>query len=257
MKAEKASKTKKPRRTFKEVICSRSLWKKIGKIAIILAVVAAVAVSVYFILRACGFTTVDDYLELRNNLGDSVWFWIIIGLLQIVQVIFIPISNQIVTVPLALIFPANELWKVWLSAWISIWIATLILYFVGRWGGDKLLKWILTDEEQVKKCEGFLKKHRNYYILLMILPFPDDVVTVLAGTCRFGFLYVLFASLFTRGLDTAISVFGFGLLAKYWWGWVVLIGGFVLLTLATILWGKCDKKKNAPIVKSNHKNRRK
>lgn len=234
--------------SIKEHLKSKSLWKKIGKIAIILGVIAIIAVSSYFILRACGFTTADDYLKLREDLGSSFLFWLVIGLLQIVQVIFIPISNQIVTVPLALIFPANELWKVWLSSWISIWIATLILYFIGRWGGDKLLRWILNDEEQVKKCEEFLKRHRNYYILLMILPFPDDVVTVLAGTCRFGFLYVLFASLFTRGLDTAISVFGFGLLAKYWWGWILLIGGFILLTVATILWGKRDKKKNAPIV---------
>ena len=68
----------------------------------------------YLILYSLGFTTSESLLALRDKLGDSILFWFVIGLCQIFQVIFIPITNQIITVPLALIFQ-DELWKVFLK----------------------------------------------------------------------------------------------------------------------------------------------
>jgi uncharacterized membrane protein YdjX (TVP38/TMEM64 family) len=216
---------------------------KILKTILIVLIIAALAVSVYFILRSLGFTDKEKFIELRTRLGESFLFWFIIGCLQIIQVIFIPVSNQIITAPIAVIFPINELWKVWLTSWISIWIATLILYFIGRWGGQKLLNWVLSDKKQTEKCANFLNKGWMFYPLGMLLPLPDDIVTVLAGTGKMKFWYVFICSLLTRALDTSISVFGFGILAKNWWGWLIMIGGFILLTIGSIWLFKYQKKK--------------
>ena len=208
---------------------------------IVMAVIAAVAVGVYFILKACGFTTKEDFVALRDRIGDNVWFWIVVGLLQVVQVIFIPLTNQIITVPLALVFN-DELWKVWITSWISIWIATLILYWIGRSGGRALLKWILNDEEQTERCSNWLRRGWIFYPICMLLPLPDDVITTLAGTAKIKFLFVLICSFFTRGIDTACSVYGWGYLTRWWWGWVLLIIGNILLFVLTFFLWKIDKK---------------
>ena len=210
------------------------------KSIIVLLALAIVAVGVYFILRACGFTTAEDYLSLRDRIGDNIFFWLIIGLLQVVQVIFIPITNQIITVPLALVFN-NELWKVWITSWISIWLATLILYWIGRLGGKKVLAWILNDEEQTERCTKWLNKGWIFYPICMLLPLPDDVITTLAGTAKMKFWFVAICAFITRGIDTACSVYGFGYLAKFWWGWIILGVGIVILFVLTFLLWKIDQ----------------
>lgn len=217
---------------------------QILKTLLIIGIIAVIGVSCYFLLRGLGFTNKDKFIELRNKLGDSVWFWLIIAGLQIFQVIFIPISNQIITVPLALMFPTNELWKVFLCSWLSIWVATLILYLIGRLGGKKILGWVLKDKEQVEKCTNWLKKGRFYYVAGMLLPLPDDIVTVVAGTSGFGFLYVTIASFFTRAIDVSCSVWGLGYLTRYWWGWIIIIVGIILLGIGTWLFKKYDKRKS-------------
>ncbi len=212
------------------------------KTIIVIAVLVAIAVGVYFILRACGFTKAEDYIALKNKFGDSVVFWLIVGLLEIIQVIFVPLTNQIITVPVAMVFN-DELWKVWLTAWISIWLATLILYWIGRVGGPKLLKWILNDQEQVEKCTNFLNRGWIFYPIGMILPLPDDVITTLAGTAKMNFFFVAVCSFFTRALDTAFSVFLYGYAVRHPWLWIVIIVGTIGLFVLTFFLWKRDQKK--------------
>lgn len=213
------------------------------KTLLVIVIIAAIAISAYFILKACGFTTAEDFKALRDRLGDSFVFWLVIALLQIFQVIFIPISNQIITVPLALIFPVSDLWKVLLCSWLSIWFATIILYIIGRFGGEKILKWLLKDQEQVDKCTFFLNKGWIFYPVAMLLPLPDDIITILAGTSKMNFVFVLISSFFTRAIDVACSVWGIGYLTRAgWWGWLLLVVGVCLLGLMTFLFYKWDKK---------------
>ena len=215
------------------------------KTVIVIAILVAIAVGVYFILRACGFTKAEDYIALKNKFGDSVVFWLIVGLLEIVQVIFVPLTNQIITVPVAMVFN-DELWKVWLTAWISIWLATLILYWIGRVGGPKLLKWILNDKEQVEKCTNFLNRGWIFYPIGMLLPLPDDVITTLAGTAKMNFFFVAICSFFTRALDTAFSVFLYGYAVRHPWLWIVIILGTIgLFVLTFFLWKHDQKKRKA------------
>lgn len=220
----------------------KKVLKIVIKSLVIVAIFAILAVSVYFILKACGFTTKEDFIRLRDNLGDSFLFWLVVGLLQIVQVIFIPLSNQLITVPLSLMFPTSELWKVWITSWLSIWLATIILYFIGRFAGKKILNWILSDKEQTEKCANFLKKGWIFYPIGMLLPLPDDIITILAGTSKMNFIFVIICSCLTRLVDTACSVYGWGFLTRYWWGWVILGVGIILLGVMTLLFYKWQKK---------------
>lgn len=221
----------------------QKILKIILKSLVVLVIVAGIAVGAFFILRACGFTSKDDFLRLRDNLGDSIWFWLVVALLQIMQVIFIPISNQIITVPLALCFPVNELWKVFLCSWLSIWAATIVLYFIGRFGGGKLLNWLLGDKEQTEKCTKFLNRGWMFFPIGMLLPLPDDILTIIAGTAKMNVWFIIVCSFCTRAIDVACSVFGLGLLTRYWWGWVLLAIGVLALGVVTLLLVLREKKR--------------
>ena len=218
---------------------SKQTKSTIIKSLILVGIIAIIAVSAYFILRACGFTTVEDFNRLRDDLGDSFTFWLVITLLQIIQVVFIPITNQIVTVPVALIFK-NELWKVFLSSWAGIFLGSIALYFIGRYGGRKILGWILSDKEKAERCSNWMNKGKAFYPMGMLIPFvPDDVLTTLAGTAKFKFWYVLSVVAVTRGICCAFSVWGWGYLTQFWWGWIILAVGLVgLLALTYLLFKK-------------------
>lgn len=200
---------------------------------------AVIAVSTYFILRACGFTSTEEFERLRDDLGDSFAFWAIVTALQVIQVVFIPITNQIVTVPIALIFK-DELWKVFLSSWAGIFIGSIILYFIGRYGGRKILSWILSDKEKAERCSNWMNKGKAFYPMGMLIPFvPDDILTTLAGTAKFKFWYVLSVVAVTRGICCAFSVWGWGYLTQWWWGWIILVAALVgLLGLTYLLFKK-------------------
>lgn len=206
---------------------------------ILVGIIVIIAVSAYFILRACGFTSVEDFTRLRDDLGDSFTFWVVVTALQVVQVVFIPITNQIVTVPVALIFK-NELWKVFLSSWAGIFIGSIILYFIGRYGGRKILSWILSDKEKAEKCSNWMNKGKAFYPAGMLIPFvPDDILTTLAGTAKFKFWYVLVVVAITRGICCAFSVWGWGYLTQWWWGWIILVAALIgLLGLTYLLFKK-------------------
>lgn len=213
------------------------------KALLLIAIIGSIAILGYFILKWCGFTTTEDFTKLRDTIGDNIWFWLIISALQVFQVVFIPISNQIITVPIALLFP-NDLWKVFLFSWLGIFIGTIILYFLGRFGGEKVLGWLLGDKNKVDRCTNFLKKGKAFYIIGMLIGFiPDDILTTLAGTSKYNFWYVLLVSALTRAICCFASVWGWGFLTRYWWGWLILgVGLSILLTITIILFVKERKK---------------
>lgn len=233
-------KSKKPNKIF-------NFFKKNKKIILkallIIAIIGAIAGTTYGILYACGFTSVEKFRELRDKLGDSLGFWAIIVALQIVQVVLIPISNQIISVPVAILFN-NELWKVFVSSFIGVEIGTIILYFIGRFGGEKILGFILSDKEKVKHTQEFMRKGKSFYpIGMLIFIIPDDILTTLAGSAKYNFLYVLIVSFLTRAVCVATSVFGFGFIPKYPWIIAPLIIGLGLIVFFTIYFFRKELKK--------------
>lgn len=200
------------------------------KSLLVIAIIVAIALSTYYTLIGLGFT---DFAKIRNELGDSIWTYVAIVFLQIIQVIFIPISNQVVTIPACLAFP-DCLWKVYVSSVIGIEAGTLCLFFIGRFGGRKLLNWILNDKDETEKCAVVLQKGRAFYPIGMISGFiPDDILTTLAGMSGYNFLYVLIVSVCSKLICVATTVWGWGYLTRYWWGWVIMIVGSILLLIAT------------------------
>lgn len=221
-----------------------TILKTIGKSALLVAILIVIAGAAYGILYACGFTSVGKFIELKGKMGESVGFWAVVVALQTFQVVFIPISNQIISAPLSILF-SNELWKVCLSSFIGIEIGTIILFMIGRFGGTKVLNFILGDKEKTEHCKKFMQKGRAFYPLGMIIfIIPDDCLTTLAGVARYNFFYVLVVSIITRGICVAASVFGIGYATKYPWLWFVLAFGLSCIAVFTVFYFKRTIKEN-------------
>lgn len=212
--------------------------KLLLKCLLILAIIGVMAGAVYGLMCLLGVSTIKGLQEVVNEYG--FWAYGIIVLLQVIQVVFIPVSNQIITVPAIAvigIIPA------FFCSWIGIEIGTIILYFIGRKGGGKLLAWLLSDKEKADKFGELVKTRKLFYPVAMCIPFvPDDLITTLAGVGKLNFWYVLIVSIITRGICTAMTVFSFGVLTQTWWGILILCIGVIILVFLSYIFLRYEPK---------------
>lgn len=201
--------------------------KLILKASLVLLIFVAMALLVFGLMKLLKVDTIDGLREMVNSYG--VWAYCIIILLQIVQVILIPVSNQVITIPAIAVV---GIWQAFFCSWIGIEIGTIVLYFIGRNGGGKFLTWLLSDKEKADKFGHLVKTRKLFYPVGMLIGvIPDDLLTTLAGVGKLNFWYVLIVSIVTRGICTAATVFSFGILTQTWWGIMLLcIGGILLVT---------------------------
>ena len=212
--------------------------KIIGKAFLVLLIIGVMAGAVYGLMALFGVNTIDGLREVVNSYG--IWAYGIIVLLQIIQVVFIPISNQIITIPAIAVI---GIMPAFICSWIGIEIGTIILYFIGRYGGGKLLAWLLSDKEKAEKFGNLVKTRKLFYPCAMCLGvIPDDLITTLAGLAKLNFWYVLVVSVITRGICVAATVFSFGILTQTWWGIVLLCVGFGLLALIGYIFLRYEPK---------------
>ena len=72
----------------------KKIVQLILKALLLVSIITGIAVGVYFALKNANF------VQMKDKLGDTIWFWLIIGLLQIVQVIFShPRNEKLLGVP--------------------------------------------------------------------------------------------------------------------------------------------------------------
>lgn len=212
--------------------------KIVLKALLILIVIGVMAGLVYGLMTLLGVSTIDGLQRVVNEYG--IWAYGIIVLLQIIQVVFIPISNQIITIPAIAVV---GIMPAFICSWIGIEIGTIILYLIGRYGGGKLLAWLLSDKEKADKFGSLVKTRKLFYPVAMVIGvIPDDLITTLAGVGKLNFWYVLIVSIITRGICVAMTVFSFGLLTRTWWGIVILCVGFACLIAIGYLFLRYEPK---------------
>ena len=184
------------------------------KVLIFLIIVCTIGSVIYLIMHLTGIDTIDGLQEFCNKYKE--YSYTIIIFLQVVQVIFIPISNQIITIPAIAVLGVVP---AFVCSFIGIEIGTIILYFIGRYGGGKFLQWLLGDKEKAEKIKNLVNSRRLFYpVGMLIAIIPDDLLTTLAGVAKMNFWYVFIVSAITRALCIAYTVFGIGLLSSTWWG---------------------------------------
>ena len=222
--------------------------KTIIKVLLLLGI--GVAISGVFLLIAylTGVIYVDGGLkfntELFNSLKDSPWLYIVYMLVASIGATLLcmnPLGTGLFTWLGIALFGAN--YKCFLATFGACLLSYLIIDFIGRFGGSKLIIKIF-GEEEYKKTEKLINEKGITYIPIMyLLPiFPDDMICLVVGSMRFKWwLHMLYASI-GKSVGTATIVFGVSLIPKEQflpisidklYNWLVLIA--VIIVYVTIL----------------------
>ncbi len=226
--------------------------KLLGKFLVLILGVVAVSGITLFVLWACGVVSFEDGIKFNSELFmsfKSAWYgWIVFILLQTVLSMFlcaIPAAAMGLTLLCMTVY--TEPWQAFVISFIGAMIASGVLYVIGRFGGYKLCTRFLGR----KDCDRALTLLRNkgtvYFPLLMALPtFPDEALTMMAGTIKMSLAWFVPSVVIGRGVGIAAITFGFSAIPfdKFTTSihWIV----FVLVCLAAtffVLWlaGKLNK----------------
>ena len=130
---------------------SRLYEKSILKTILMVVVLVSIFIGAYFLLKAFGL---DDIETLRQIANKGFWGAFIYVLLQVFQVVFIPINTTIFTIPAIILFGPV---KAFIISWIGCTLGSICMFTIARLCGIKVLKWIVGEEKAIKYAD-LLKK---------------------------------------------------------------------------------------------------
>lgn len=116
----------------------------------------------------------------------------------------------------------------------SVMMSTILLFELGRWGGKRVVAWVV-GEEDLRKAEDILTYGGKAAIpFIYLLPlFPDDTMSFLCGMTKMSFWYNFFCALIFRGIGVFVCcVFGTNFIdfrSFHWWHWLLFVIGALLI----------------------------
>ncbi len=230
------------------------------KTAFILVVCAAIAFAVTFLLNEIGH--LNDYKtdEERVNAlieiirGAGVWSMAVYVVIQILQVVILPLPAVVCYVPGAAVFGP---FQATLLASLGVLIGSVINYFIGKFFGKKVVTWVAGKETTEKYTAYFARRGKIIFLLMQILPFfPDDILCMVAGLTSMNFAYFSAVIVLVRPLIIAVYCFTFNgtIIPFEGWGIAVWIAIFaVCIILAVLSFKYQDKFENWLVKKFSKK----
>lgn len=161
--------------------------------------------------------------------------WLMLFLIQLLQVVVLPIPAQITTVAGVLIFGSLQCFFI---SSVAVILGSIICFAIGKWLGVKVA-YKLASKELVDKYRKLLNKKGKVLLpLAFLLPcFPDDLLCFIAGATTMTYRYFIITTLLTRIVGVAgICFLGSGDFIPFsGWGipvWIVI--GIVSLVIAIL-----------------------
>lgn len=234
-------------------------YPKIYKAFVAILILEVFIILVYLILEYSGLLQHFTSIEAARNWFKSfgAWAWAIFFLIQVAQVIILPIPAQITTIAGVLIFGG---WLAFLISALAVIIGSFVAFAIGRSLGVKVA-YKISSKETVDKYRTLLTKKGVLLLPIMfIFPlFPDDLLCFIAGTTEMTWLYFIVVTLLTRTFGIGcICLFGSGDIIPFsGWGipvWIILI---ILLIVVAFFLLKYQNKITDWIIKVFGKNRKK
>ena len=210
--------------------------KAILKTALLCVILCSICVGAYFLLKAL---KLDDIDTLRRVVNNGAWGIIIYVLLQIFQVIFIPINTTLFTVPAIILFGPV---KAFFISWAGCTLGSIAMFFIGRYGGSKLLAWIVGEKKSAKYADALGRTKFILPIFLLVPVFPDDILCASAGLARINVLYFIIVITVTRAIDTACTCFIGSAMVQSTLGIVLLVIFVVIMLITSLLLTKYQDK---------------
>lgn len=225
-------------------------WDKIAilKTAFILLIVAVVTLVAFIVISEVGHLNeyesdedkIDGLVKIIN--GTGAWGMVVYVLIQILQVVILPLPAVVCYVPGSIIWGAP---MATLLASIGVIIGSVIDYFIGRIWGKKAVIWIAGKETTEKYSAYFGKRGKGIFVIMQILPFfPDDILCMIAGLTSMNFVYFFVVMCTVRPAIISVYCFlgGGNIIPFSGWGIYVWIAIFaVCIALAVLSFKYQDK----------------
>ncbi len=180
---------------------TKNTWKSILKLSFVCLIIVGICVGAYFLAKAFGINSIEGIQKVCNNsiVGALIFFAI-----QVFQVLFLPIGNLAFTIPAGIIFGPV---KGFLITWLGITVGSILMYYVGRYGGGKLLNWIV-GKDKAEHYKKIIEKATYLLPVILLIPiFPDDVICASAGLGKIKAPFFWITIIITRGIDTFCACF--------------------------------------------------
>ena len=121
-------------------------------------------------------------------------------------------------------------WAAFGIAFARVMVTSTMLYTLGRFGGYNFCKKLLGEADS-EKALGLLRDNGTiYFPLMMMFPiFPDDALTMVAGTIKMKLAWFIPSIIIGRGVGTATIIFGIEYLLpdkgsdSYFYDWFILV----------------------------------
>lgn len=230
--------------TLIALILGKFKFKRIYKTVVMFLFIEAVIMIAYVILYYTGLLShFKDTETLRSWLQSfGAWGYVIFFVIQLAQVILLPIPANITTTAGAIAF---SFWPAFLISTAAIVLGSLLAFGIGKIFGDKVA-YKIAEKETVDKYKNVLTRKGILLLPIMFLfpLFPDDLLCFIAGSTKMTWKYFITATLLTRPIGIAcICLFLSGDLIPFsGWGIPVWIAIVIVLALTCFFLIKYQNK---------------
>ena len=169
---------------------------------------AVVFIGLTLALYFIGFN--GDWIQ--SLVQQAGWFGFVLYIL--IQVIittlccFVPATTFSFTILSVQIFKSYGLWLPILISIIGCWISSMVMFLVGRYGGTKLVDWLVGKEDRIK-AQNLVSDRATVLVPVMLTCpfFPDDALCMVSGMTKMNFWYFSVMSLITRSVGVVSTAF--------------------------------------------------
>ena len=208
-------------------------YERIFKTMVLLLIVGVLFIGIYTTLYYTGLLEHFSSKEAAQAWFESfgAWAWVIFFLIELAQVLIIPVPAQITTV--AGVFMLGP-WKAFLISEVAIISGSLIAFALGKIFGDKIA-YKIAKKETVEKYKNILTRKGILLLPIMFLfpLFPDDLLCFLAGSTAMSWSYFIFVTLITRTIGIACTCFFLSGSIVPFSGWGIPVWIVIVIALAT------------------------
>ena len=216
--------------------------KKIVSVLVMVSSVVALSVVALLILWAFGVIYFNDGIQINAELFDSfknAWYgWLIVLAIEVLittVLCFIPGVSMAFILLLQAMY--ENPWHAFALAFIGVMLASLLMYLTGRFGGYRICEKLLGKEDCEKASQLLNNKGAVYFPIMMLFPmFPDEALTMVAGTLKMSLKWFVPSVVIGRGIGIASIVFGLGNIPydKFTsiWHWVAFIAACAIVVVA-------------------------
>ena len=209
--------------------------KSFSKLLFVLNIILCLIISAWTIFSKYEmlqvFSSIASFKQFILSTGQKGMF--IYVLIQIIQVLFVPIPAMIITLTGVAIY--GPLLGALLCS-LGVLIGSYGSFLIGRMFGSKLVVWI-AGEQNAKKYANLINNRGKFFLIIaFLLPlFPDDILCLIAGITSMKFNHFFWIALITRPIGVfCMSYFGGGYIIPFT-GWGLFVWPFILIFAIAII----------------------